>query len=57
MDLQRSPANIGGKKSAKKVKSPTHDIRNQLQDTSLNVVQGFSMGLQKCTTRKDKLRQ
>ena len=57
MDLQRSPnAKRGrppgsGKSSQKKGKSPTADIRQQLDKTNLDGVQGFNIGVQKCITR------
>ena len=57
MDLQRSPLvkrSSSRKASVQKGKSPTADIRQQLQETSLNGVQGFNMGPQKCVTRKDR---
>ena len=55
MSVQGSPKKRGrpsGKSSQKKAgKSPTHDIREQLNATNLDGVQGFSIGPQKCTTR------
>jgi hypothetical protein len=54
MDIQRSPnakKAKSGKSSQKKGKSPTAEIRQQLDQTNLNGVQGFEINPQKCTTR------